>query len=33
MSHPLRRDMVGVSTDTFYRTALETVVRGLRVSS
>ena len=33
MSHPLRRDMVGVSTDTFYRTALETVVRGLRVFS
>ncbi len=32
MSHPLRRDMVGVSTDTFYRTALETVVRGMRAS-
>lgn len=30
MEHPLRRDMVGVGTDVLYRTALETVIRGLR---
>ncbi len=29
MEHPLRRDMVGGSTDVLYRTALETVIRGL----
>ncbi len=33
MSHPLRRDMIGVSTDVFYRTALETVVRGLQAGA
>lgn len=30
MSHPLRREMVGVETDVLYRTAMETVIRGLR---
>jgi len=33
MEHPLRRDMVGVGTDVLYRTALETVIRGLRAAS
>ncbi|HEC36436.1 MAG TPA: TetR/AcrR family transcriptional regulator [Anaerolineae bacterium] len=30
MSHPLRQDLVGVSLETLYRTAVETVLRGLR---
>jgi TetR/AcrR family transcriptional regulator len=30
MDHPLRREMVGVGTDVLYRTALDTVVRGLQ---
>lgn len=30
MDHPLRREMVGVETDVLYRTAVETVLRGLR---
>jgi len=29
MSHPLRREMVGVETETLYQTAIETVIRGL----
>lgn len=29
MNHPLRREMVGVAVDVLYRTALETVIRGL----
>lgn len=32
MEHPLRRDLVGVGRDVLYRTALETVIRGLRPS-
>jgi len=32
MNHPLRREMVGVERETLYQAALETVVRGLRVS-
>jgi len=30
MGHPLRREMVGVETRLLYRTAMETVIRGLR---
>lgn len=30
MAHPLRQEMVGVAPDVLYRTALETVIRGLR---
>jgi len=30
MSHPLRQDMIGVSVDVLYRTAMDTVIRGLR---
>jgi len=30
VAHPLRREMIGVDTSVFYRTALETVIRGLR---
>lgn len=30
MAHPLRQEMIGVSVDVLYRTALETVIRGLR---
>lgn len=33
MSHPLRRDMIGVSTETLYRTALDAFIRGLRAPS
>ena len=31
MEHPLRREMVGVERDAFYRVALETVIQGLRM--
>ncbi len=30
MSHPLRQDMVGVSLEVLYRTAMDTVIQGLR---
>lgn len=30
MNHPLRRDMVGVSTDVLYQTAMDTMLRGLQ---
>ncbi len=30
MAHPLRQEMLGVETDQLYRTALETVISGLR---
>jgi TetR/AcrR family transcriptional regulator len=30
--HPLRREMMGVSTDVLYRTAMETVIRGLQAT-
>ncbi|HID88683.1 MAG TPA: TetR/AcrR family transcriptional regulator [Anaerolineae bacterium] len=30
MAHPLRQEMVGVTPDVLYRTAIETIVRGLR---
>ncbi len=30
MAHPLRQEMVGVAPDVLYRTAIETVIRGLR---
>ncbi len=30
MSHPLRQDMVGVSLEVLYRTAMDTVIRGLQ---
>jgi len=30
MAHPLRQEMIGVTPDVLYRTALETVIRGLR---
>jgi len=30
MAHPLRQEMVGVTPDVLYRTAIETVIRGLR---
>ena len=30
MSHPLRRDMVGVSTEALYQMAMETLFRGMR---
>jgi hypothetical protein len=30
MNHPLRREIVGVGTDVLYRTAIETVIQGLR---
>lgn len=32
MSHPLRREMVGVSTGVLYRTAMEVVLRGLQAT-
>jgi TetR/AcrR family transcriptional regulator len=32
MNHPLRREMVGVGTDVLYRTAMETVIRGLQAT-
>ena len=32
MEHPLRREMVGVEREALYRTALETVIQGLRAA-
>jgi TetR/AcrR family transcriptional regulator len=33
MEHPLRREMVGLKSQALYETALETVIRGLRVAT
>ncbi len=33
MNHPLRREMVGVGTEVLYRTAVETVIRGLQATN
>ena len=33
MNHPLRREMMGVGTQVLYRTAMETVLKGLQVTS
>jgi len=33
MNHPLRREMVGVSTEVLYCTAVETLIRGLQVTN
>jgi TetR/AcrR family transcriptional regulator len=32
MNHPLRRDLVGVGTETLYRTAMETGIQGLQTT-